>query len=213
MQGVILRILFMTHPESIAQTALYEEAIQLLKSTLEEAQQFEGTEPNAMTLATCDFSGRPTARTVMLRDVSRDGLIFYTNETSVKGGQIAENPRACVVFFWPQITQQIVVEGTVKRLSVAETESNWNLRPRDSQLAAWASDQSSPVRDESALKQQLDSVKERFRDRQVPRPDYWFGYCLVPVRIEFWKAGWHILNERTSYQESPDGWIKKLLNP
>lgn len=203
----------MTYSEQAASHDLYKEAVDRLLSILQEARQFEGTEPNAITLATSDLEGRATARTVMLRHTSMEGLVFYTHRSSVKGLQLQENPRACVVLFWPRLMKQIIVEGAVRVLDEADADTHWQSRPRDSQIASWASDQSSPVPDTAILQRQLQDTKERFRDQRIPRPPFWQGYCLVPARIEFWKAGWHHLNERVSYEETENGWIRQLLSP
>ena len=207
------KVASMSNSQQTANIDLYKEAIERLLSILQEARQFEGTEPNAITLATSDLKGHVTARTVMLRHTSMEGLVFYTHESSRKGLQLAENPRGCVVLFWPRLMKQIIVEGTVRVLSESKADANWQSRPRDSQIAAWASDQSSPVQDTAVLKRQLQDTKKRFRDQRIPRPSYWLGYCLVPGRIEFWKAGWHHLNERVSYEKTEDGWIRQLLSP
>ncbi len=192
---------------------VYEEAIERFLAILGEARVREPSEPNAMTLATCDRDGCPTARTVSLKSVSADGLVFYTNETSVKGTQIAENSRACAVFFWRRLMEQVVIDGVVKVLDEQTIDMNWQTRPRESQLVAWASEQSKPLRDRATLLQRVAEAKTTFRDQKVPRPPYWLGYCLVPSRIEFWKAGWHRPNERISYMPSDTGWCKQYLNP
>ncbi len=192
---------------------LYDEAIERFRMVLSEARAREPNEPNAMTLATSDRDGRPTARTVTLKDVSADGLVFYTNETSVKGVQMAENSRACAVFFWRRLMEQIVIDGVVEVLDEQTIDAHWQTRARESQLVAWASKQSQPLRDRDTLLQRVEEAKTKFRDQNVPRPLDWLGYCLVPSRIEFWRAGWQRPNERISYADSDSGWEKQYLNP
>lgn len=198
---------------AVSNLDLYDEAIERFTTILGEARVREPNEPNAMTLATSDRDGRPTARTVTLKDVSTDGLVFYTNEASVKGIQMAENSRACAVFFWRRLMEQVIVDGVVKVLDEPTIDAYWQTRPRESQLVAWASEQSKPLRDRDTLLQRVAEAKMTFRDQKVPRPPYWLGYCLVPSRIEFWKAGWHRPNERISYAPSDTGWCKQYLNP
>lgn len=198
------------HP---ANPGLYQEAIERFSAILGEARLLGLREPNAMTLATCDRSGGPTARTVSLKDISAEGLVFYTNEMSVKGIQMAEDSRACAVFFWRRLMEQVIIEGVVRVLDEPTIDRYWQTRTRESQLAAWASEQSKPLRSRHTLLRRVVEAKAAFRDQKVPRPPYWLGYCLVPSRIEFWKAGWHRLNERVSYALSGTGWSKQYLNP
>ena len=192
---------------------LYDEAIERFRMVLSEAHTREPNEPNAMTLATSDRDGRPTARTVTLKEVSADGLVFHTNETSVKGIQLAENSRACAVFFWRRLMEQIVVDGVVEVLDEETIDAHWQTRSRERQLVAWASEQSQPTPDRDTLLQRVAEAKTAFRDQKVPRPPDWLGYCLVPSRIEFWQAGWHRPNERISYASTDTGWTKQYLNP
>lgn len=201
------------HAMEISKPDLYQEAIDRLVTLLGEARRVELNEPNAMTLATCDRNRRPTARTVSVKDVSTDGLVFYTNELSVKGVQMAEISQACAVFFWRRLMEQVIVEGAVKVLDEPTLETYWQTRTRESQLVAWASEQSKSLRDRHTLRRRVHEAKVAFREEKVPRPPYWLGYCLVPSRIEFWKAGWHPPYERVSYERSETGWTKQLLNP
>ncbi len=192
---------------------LYEEAIKRFQGCLHEAELGERSDPGAMTLATCDRSGRPTARTLLLKQVSQAGLMFFTNKTSTKGRQIEDNPRACAVFHWRSLNQQVIFEGEVSVLSNSESDAYWDTRDRESQISAWASSQSQPLSSRTALRSRVAEIKDRFRDVKVSRPDYWQGYLLRPERIEFWKAGWARLNERESYEIKDGTWIKQLLNP
>ena len=193
--------------------SIYSEAIHRFNSYLREAETSEKADPGAMTLATCDRSGRPTARTVLLKGVSEEGLMFFTNAKSTKGQQLADNPRACVVFHWRSLRQQVIFEGSVSELSAIESDKYWDTRDRESQISAWASKQSQPLSNRTALRNKVNEMKERFRDEKVPRPAYWQGYRLQPERIEFWRAGWARLNERESYEQTEGQWTKQLLNP
>ncbi len=198
---------------AVSNLDLYDEAIERFTTILGEARVRETNYPNAMTLATSGRDGRPTARTVSLKNVSTDGLVFYTNEASVKGNQMAENSRACAVFFWRRLMEQVIVDGVVKVLDEPTIDAYWQTRPRETQLVAWASEQSKPLRDRDMLLERVAEAKTVFRDQKVPRPTYWLGYCLVPSRIEFWKAGWQRPHERISYMPSDVGWSKQYLNP
>lgn len=198
---------------AVSNLDLRDEAFARFTLILGEARAREPNEPNAMTLATSDREGHPTARTVTLKDVSADGFVFYTNETSVKGIQMAENARACAVFFWRSLMQQVVIDGEVRVLDEQTVDAYWQTRSRESQLVAWAVEQSQPLRDRDTLLQRVAEAKTTFRDQQVPRPSHWLGYCLVPSRIEFWQAGWRRPNERISYTSSDTGWSKQYLNP
>ena len=193
--------------------SIYSEAIQRFNAYLREAETSELSEPGAMTLATCDTSGRPTARTVLLKGASEDGLMFFTNSKSTKGLQLADNPRACAVFHWRSLRQQVIFEGRVTELGELESDQYWDTRDRESQISAWASKQSRPLANRTALRAKVAEMKDRFRDGRVPRPSHWKGYLLSPVRIEFWRAGWARLNERESYELTDGEWIRQLLNP
>ena len=170
-------------------------------------------EPEAMTLATTGPRGRPSARVVLLRGLDQRGLVFFTNYRSRKGRDLARQPSAALVFYWPALGRQVRVEGRVTRLPAEESDVYFASRPRAARLAAWASNQSSPIADREALRRSYAAVQARFRGRDVPRPPHWGGYRLVPRVFEFWRSGPHRLHERLRFARGPRGWKVTRLAP
>lgn len=168
--------------------------------------------PETMTLATATRSGRPSARTLLLRTFDNSGFVFYTNYSGRKGKELAENPRAALVFYWPRLGQQTRVEGTVVAVSPRESDSYFCSRPRDSQLSAWASQQSRVVQDRRFLENRVKRFNERYPGR-VPRPPNWGGYRLQPSIFEFWKERPGRLHDRLRYRRSKGRWIIERLAP
>ncbi len=167
----------------------------------------------AMTLATATAAGAPSARTVLLKGVDERGFVFYTNYESRKGRELAENPRAALVFHWSALGRQVRVEGRVARVSAAESDSYFVTRPRESRLAAWASRQSEAVESRQAIEARFSELEARFRDREVPRPSFWGGYRLLPETIEFWQHGENRLHDRFRYRRSGRVWTVDRLAP
>jgi pyridoxamine 5'-phosphate oxidase len=168
---------------------------------------------NAMTLATADRQGRPSARVVLLKGLDERGFVFYTNYDSRKGRQLAENPEAALVFYWPEQERQVCVAGQVSKLPRAESEAYFNTRPRGSQIGAWASDQSRVVRDRPELEQKWDQFEERYPST-VPCPPNWGGYVLNPTRLEFWQGRPNRLHDRFRYTRQADKtWLIERLSP
>lgn len=176
-----------------------------------------GAEPmdvNAMTLATVDKEGRPSARVVLLKGVDDRGFIFYTNYNSRKGQELAGNPQAAVVFYWADLERQVCIAGQVQQLPPAESETYFNSRPRGSRIAAWASDQSQVVRDRAELEAKWQRLETQYPGQQVPKPPHWGGYVLVPRRIEFWQGRPNRLHDRFRYTRQPDSqWQIERLSP
>jgi pyridoxamine 5'-phosphate oxidase len=169
---------------------------------------------NAMTLATVDSAGRPSARIVLLKGVDARGFIFFTNYLSRKGRELAENSNAALVFYWPDLERQVCVAGTVSMLSTAESDNYFNSRPRGSRIAAWASDQSAVVRDRAELEAQWQQFETRYPGAEVPRPPHWGGYILTPTRLEFWQGRPNRLHDRFAYNRQADGsWKIERLSP
>jgi pyridoxamine 5'-phosphate oxidase len=167
----------------------------------------------AVTLATADSSGRPSARIVLLRRVDERGFVFYTNYESRKGAELDANPFAALCCYWPWLDEQVRVEGRVDRVSDAESDEYFAGRPRGSQIGAWASDQSRPLADRATLEGRYESLQAQFGDATVPRPRHWGGFRITPDRIEFWKAGTYRLHERHLYVRDGAAWRVELLYP
>jgi pyridoxamine 5'-phosphate oxidase len=178
-----------------------------------EARASEPNDPSAMALATADQSGRPTARMVLLKGHGPAGFVFYTNDHSAKGGQLAANPTAALLFHWKSLRRQVRVEGPVERVADAEADTYFASRGRDSQLGAWASDQSRPLASRATFEQRFEETKRRYEGRDIPRPPHWGGYRVVPQRIEFWLDRPHRLHERRLFTRDGDEWSEGLLYP
>ena len=178
-----------------------------------DARAKEPNDPEAMALATADATGNPSVRMVLLKGHGPKGFVFYTNEQSAKGGQLRENPRAALLFHWKSLRRQVRLEGPVDRVSDAEADAYFASRARDSQLGAWASDQSRPLDSRETFERRFEEAKRRFDGQDVPRPAGWGGYRVVPDRMEFWIAREHRLHERRLFTATGDGWSEGLLYP
>jgi len=170
--------------------------------------------PEAMTLATASKDGKPSARLVLLKQADEHGFVFYTNYRSPKARQLDANPFASLVFFWPQLERQVRIEGTVTRVSPAESDDYFRTRPRESQIGALASPQSDVISGRDVLQQRFDELEAAYRDREIERPAHWGGYRLRPERIEFWKGRPGRLHDRLLFESQADGsWTIKRLAP
>jgi len=185
----------------------------LFEDWFAEAQASEPNDAEAMTLATAGADGAPSARMVLLKGHDARGFAFYTNGESRKGGELAENPRAALVFHWKSLRRQVRVEGRIEPVSPAESDRYFASRLRDARIGAWASDQSRPLASREAFEARYRALVEDFEGREVGRPDYWRGYRLVPQRIEFWTDRPHRLHERRLFTRDGDGWDESLLYP
>lgn len=195
-------------------TDLLREALARFEEVFARAGETESSEPTAVILATADGTGRPSARTVLLKGADERGFVFYTNARSRKGRDLRENPRAALTFFWQTLFEQVQVEGAVEPVSEEESDAYWATRRRESCLGAWASDQSAPLASRDELNARYAAHERRFAGAEVPRPPHWRGYRVVPERIEFWRPGDHRLNERDCYERTGGGgWRRYLLNP
>jgi pyridoxamine 5'-phosphate oxidase len=187
---------------------------QLFDEWFAEACESEPNDPNAMALATADRGGQPHVRMVLLKAHGPDGFVFYTNEDSAKGAQLRENPRAALLFHWKSLRRQVRIEGSVEPVADAEADAYFATRSRDSQLGAWASDQSRPLESRAHFEARYEEVKRRFEAEAVPRPDYWGGFRLLPIIFEFWQDRPHRLHERRIFVAQNDGsWDEGLLYP
>ena len=192
---------------------LYRKALARFEDLFAQAGGTGLPEPTAVTLATADRDGRPSARTVLLKGVDERGFVFYTNARSRKARQLRENPRAALVFFWQTVFEQVQVEGPVAFVADGEADAYWATRRRASRIGAWASEQSEPLGSRADLEARYAEYERRFAGGDVPRPPHWRGYRLAPERIEFWQARDHRLNDRVCYECTPTGWRRLLLNP
>jgi pyridoxamine 5'-phosphate oxidase len=179
----------------------------------DEAVNAEVPEPNAMTLATVDGDGRPHARIVLLKEADSNGFVFYTNYQSTKGGELAVNPHASLVFLWKELERQVRIEGVVSPVSAEESEAYFRTRPRGSQIGALASNQSRVVADRRTLDQRFAEFDARYRDRDIPRPAHWGGYRLSPEVLEFWQGRRSRLHDRLRYLRTDQGWVLERLEP
>jgi pyridoxamine 5'-phosphate oxidase len=197
--------------------ATYRQAIERIQSLLGQAKSagtgYMGSDPT-MTLATAGADSRPRLRTVLLKGIDERGLVFYTNEHSRKGRDLAANPQAALLFFWPELKRQVNVEGGITIVADEESDTYWASRPRESQLGAWASHQSEPLASRHEYEQRLEALRDQYQDREVPRPPHWHGFRVNPDRIEFWHEGEFRQHERECYWRDEHGqWQWTLLNP
>ena len=183
-----------------------------LRAWLADAQE-AAAQPEAMTLATADADGRPSARIVLLRSLDDRGVVFFTNRTSRKGEELRRNPHAALVLHWWELGRQVRIEGTVEELSPDESTEYWSGRPRASQLAAWASPQSQPIADRSELDVRVAEAETLFGEDDVPLPPFWGGYRVVPESVEFWTHNDDRLHDRIRYSRTADGWHRQRLAP
>jgi len=204
--------------EDYGQAALHEsdmvaDPFEQLATWLVDAEKAEIYEPNAFVLGTIDRDGKPTARTVLLKGLD-GGLLFATNYLSRKGEAIGAAAPVTAVFGWYSIHRQVIVEGHAERVDASESDEYFSTRPRGSQVAAWASNQSRPIESRDALEKQFDDADERFAgDKDVPRPEFWGGFRIVPTRIEFWKGRSNRMHDRIVYTRAADQWQVQRLQP
>lgn len=190
-------------PDPMAQFAKWFE------ETLKSGQR----EPYAMTLATAAADGVPSARTVLLKGYDQQGFLFFTNHESRKGKELAANPNAALVFYWNPLDRQVCVRGSVRQLSKEESESYWVTRPRGSRLGAWASQQSRVLSTRRVLDERVQQLDAEF-DEEIPLPDFWGGYRVTPVTVEFWQGRTNRLHDRFRYSRiAGEGWQLERLYP
>jgi pyridoxamine 5'-phosphate oxidase len=178
-----------------------------------EAQASEPNDPEAVALATCGADGQPAVRMVLLKGHGADGFTFFTNGQSHKGNDLTANPKAAMLFHWKSLRRQVRIEGPVREVEPAEADAYFASRGRDSQLGAWASDQSRPLDSLTTFEERFAATAGRYDDQPVPRPPYWTGFRIFPDTIEFWEDRPHRLHHRRLFTRSADGWTEGLLYP
>ncbi|HYC94422.1 MAG TPA: pyridoxamine 5'-phosphate oxidase [Sphingomicrobium sp.] len=190
-----------------------DDPLALFDAWYAEAKAAEINDPDAMSVATATPEGRPSVRIVLLKGHGPEGFVFYTNADSRKGEELASNPQAALLFHWKALRRQVRVEGAVEEVSAAEADAYFATRGRDSQIGAWASDQSRPLDRRETFEARCDEARSRFEGSDVPRPPRWTGFRVKPERIEFWSDRPHRLHERRLFTRSEDGWDEGLLYP
>lgn len=180
---------------------------------MNEAMNANLLDPNAMTLATASKNGTPSARTVLLRGFDKSGFVFYTNYESSKAHDLKQNPVASLLFFWVELERQVRISGKVEKISQGESQAYFATRPRESQLGAWASKQSTVISSREALDEQFDEMKKRFENKEIPLPNFWGGYRVSPHKIEFWQGRESRLHDRICYTLNEQNWKIERLSP
>jgi pyridoxamine 5'-phosphate oxidase len=178
-----------------------------------EARASEPNDAEAMALATAGTAGGPAVRMVLLKGHGPEGFVFYTNDQSAKGEQLAANPQAALLFHWKSLRRQVRIEGAVERVSDEDADTYFASRARDSQLGAWASDQSRPLESGDIFEARYEEVRRKYEGQDVPRPPHWGGYRVIPDRIEFWSDRPHRLHERRMFVRNGESWSEGLLYP
>ncbi len=180
---------------------------------LDQAIKAEVPDPNAMVLATASAHAVPSARVVLLKGVEKGGFTFFTNYRSRKAHDLAENPVAELLFFWSELARQVRIAGRVARVSEEESDAYWRLRPRGSQLTAWASPQSEVVPGREVLERRLQELEKQFAGKEIPRPPFWGGYRVFPHTFEFWQGRPNRFHDRIRYRREQEHWIIERLAP
>lgn len=194
--------------------SVHPDPIEQFRTWFMEASNAGISEPNAMTLATVDDRGQPTARVVLLKEIRAEGLVFYTNHESRKGREIAANPRVCLNFSWLELERQVRVEGLARQLSENEARLYFQSRPKESQIGAWVSRQSEPIPSRVILEKRYREIEEKYAGETcLPLPPYWGGYLVLPETMEFWQGRESRLHDRVLYETRDGSWVRSRLSP
>jgi len=197
----------------LAERDLHKNPFEQFRIWFEQAQSAKLTEPNAMTLATSTPDGIPSARIVLLKHFDEEGFVFSTNYESQKGEELEENPNVALVFYWAELERQVRITGFAEKTSREESEKYFATRPRESQLGAWASEQSTVVPGRKFLEEQLTSLTKWYEDQEIPTPPYWGGYRVKPDTIEFWQGRPSRLHDRLLFTRVDSKWEIERLSP
>jgi pyridoxamine 5'-phosphate oxidase len=200
--------------ESLLEKDMDEDPIKQFEAWWQYAILSKIEEPNAMSLATCSASGKPSVRTVLLKGLRENGFIFFTNYESRKGKEIEENPFVALLFFWKELERQVRIEGSIQKISDEESDEYFSERPRESQVGAWSSPQSTVIDSREFLQKKTQKYNEQFGAGEIPRPGYWGGYIVKPYSMEFWQGRPGRLHDRLQYTlDGNNSWIIKRLAP
>jgi len=190
-----------------------DEPVALFNEWLKEAASKEPVNPNACALATADKSGKPSVRMVLLKAVNNDGFVFYTNSKSQKGLDLSENPQASLCFYWKSLGREVRVDGGVEKISEEDANLYFNSRSRSSQIGAWASKQSRILESRDQLEKRVAEFTAKFKDTEVPRPKFWWGYRVNHTKVEFWAEKYSRLHDRFVFNRTNRGWQIDRLYP
>jgi pyridoxamine 5'-phosphate oxidase len=199
--------------QSLSEKDVHADPIRQLVHWLNQAIAAKVNEPNAMVLATSTPDGRPSARVMLCKGIEDGKVVFFTNYQSRKGQMLADNPHGAVVFFWPELERQVRIEGEINKISPTESDAYFASRPLESRLGAWASPQSRAIESREVLEKNMEELRRKCGDGNVPRPPYWGGYALNPSRIEFWQGRPSRLHDRIVYLLEDKGWKIRRLAP
>jgi pyridoxamine 5'-phosphate oxidase len=199
--------------KSLNETDVDANAMEQFTRWWNEATKSEIDEVNAMTLATASKDGVPDARIVLLKGYNEEGFVFFTNYESRKGKELAENPKATLVFFWKELERQVRIEGLVEKVSEKESDEYFNSRPEGSRIGAWASPQSTVINAREVIEKNAENYLKQFLQKQITRPPHWGGYIVKPTAIEFWQGRSNRLHDRLRYTKTNDGWKIERLAP
>ncbi len=200
--------------QGLSETEIDSNPFAQFKEWFDRALSADILEPNAMMVATTTTEGKPSARMVLLKDFDARGFVFYTNYNSQKAQELAENPQAALVFWWAELQRQVRICGRVEKILDSESDKYFYSRPLSSRLGAWASNQSEVIENREVLEQHLEELKEKYQDREVPRPSHWGGIRVIPAEMEFWQGRSSRLHDRLVYTRMEDGsWKIERLSP
>jgi len=199
---------------ALEEDAISDDPMELFEKWFEEVEASKGVEePNAMTIATIGLDGFPKSRVVLLKKYTSKGFIFYTNYESEKGKAIAKHPQVCISFFWPNLERQIIIKGKAEKIAKSLSDDYFESRPSGSKLGAIASDQSSIIESRKELEEKLKNLKEEYQHKEIERPEFWGGYIVKPVSMEFWQGRPNRLHDRIRYTTKDSDWKIERLAP